>query len=146
MWANTLRLSFGTIAHGKADYAATLPAAKTPAIAYPKSDGALTYDRLSSVFVSNTLHEEDQPIPPARARHDRCKKPPSTTSTADPRDAYCPAGVYEWIEEGEGRAALPDQTRPTAFHCKTCDIKDPKPEHRLDPAGGRRRARTIRGM
>ncbi len=123
MWANTLRLSFGTIAHGKADYAATLPAAKTPAIAYPKSDGALTYDRLSSVFVSNTLHEEDQPIH-LRVRDMALQKASEHDVYGGPSARYCPAGVYEWIEEGEG-APRYQINAANCVHCKTCDIKDP---------------------
>jgi electron-transferring-flavoprotein dehydrogenase len=124
MWANTLGLSlFGTLRHGKADYAATLPAGKKPAIAYPKSDGQLTFDRLSSVFVSNTLHAEDQPVH-LRVRDMALQKNSEHDVYGGPSARYCPAGVYEWIEEGEG-APRYQINAANCVHCKTCDIKDP---------------------
>ena len=70
MWTNTLGFSlFGTLEHGKPDYASLKPAAECTPIAYPKPDGKLTFDRLSSVFLSNTNHEEDQPVHLRVARH-----------------------------------------------------------------------------
>jgi electron-transferring-flavoprotein dehydrogenase len=123
MWTNTLGFSlFGTRSHGKPDYAALRPAKDFAPIAYPKPDGKLTFDRLSSVFLSNTNHEEDQP---------------SHLKVADlglqglsehgvyggPSARYCPAGVYEWVEEdGRPRFVVNAQN---CVHCKTCDIKDP---------------------
>ncbi len=70
MWMNTLGFSlFGTMDHGKADYQTLKPASECAPIPYPKPDGKLTFDRLSSVFISNTNHEEDQPDPPQGQRH-----------------------------------------------------------------------------
>ncbi|HEY7247470.1 MAG TPA: electron transfer flavoprotein-ubiquinone oxidoreductase [Xanthobacteraceae bacterium] len=123
MWTNSAGFSFfGTLPHGKPDYATLTPAADCVPVAYPKPDGKLTFDRLSSVFLSNTNHEEDQPVhlqvaDPVLQRtseHDRY---------AGPSARYCPAGVYEWIEEGgEPRYVINAQN---CVHCKTCDIKDP---------------------
>jgi electron-transferring-flavoprotein dehydrogenase len=107
MWMNSvLRASiFGTLKHGKPDWASLRPASRCAPIAYPKPDGKLTFDRLSSVFLSNTNHEEDQP-PHLKVA-----------------DRYCPAGVYEWVEEGGApRFVINAQN---CVHCKTCDIKDP---------------------
>jgi electron-transferring-flavoprotein dehydrogenase len=95
--------------------------AATP-IAYPKPDGVLTFDRLSSVFVSNTNHNEDQPV------HLTLKDPaiPVKVNLADyagPEGRYCPAGVYEFVEvESKPRLQINAQN---CVHCKTCDIKDP---------------------
>jgi len=123
MWANTLGFTlFGTLKHGKADFAATKPATASRPIAYPKPDGVLTFDRLSSVFLSNTNHEEDQPV------HLKVIDPVlQKTSEHDVYGGlsarYCPAGVYEWIEEPSGpRFQINAQN---CVHCKTCDIKDP---------------------
>jgi electron-transferring-flavoprotein dehydrogenase len=123
MWANTIGLPlFGTMKHGKADHAATATAAATPAIAYPRSDGTLTFDRLSSVFVANTLHEEDQPNHLRVADMDLQKRSEHDVF-GGPSARYCPAGVYEWVEEGEGvRYQI---NAANCVHCKTCDIKDP---------------------
>jgi electron-transferring-flavoprotein dehydrogenase len=123
MWTNTLGFSlFGTLGHGKPDFASLKPAADCAPIAYPKPDGKLTFDRLSSVFLSNTNHEEDQPVHLKVADLARQK-----TSEHDvyggPSARYCPAGVYEWVEEGGGpRFVINAQN---CVHCKTCDIKDP---------------------
>jgi len=123
MWTNSAGFSLlGTLPHGKPDFATLKPAAECVPIVYPKPDGKLTFDRLSSVFLSNTNHEEDQPVhlkvaDPVLQRtseHDRY---------AGPSARYCPAGVYEWIEEGgEPRYVINAQN---CVHCKTCDIKDP---------------------
>ena len=124
MWANTLGFSlFGTLKHGKPDHASTMPAAEARPIAYAKPDGRLTFDRLSSVFLSNTLHEEDQPVH-LHVRDLALQKTSEHDVYAGPSAQYCPAGVYEWIEEGEG---APRYTINAAncVHCKTCDIKDP---------------------
>ncbi|HZP19250.1 MAG TPA: electron transfer flavoprotein-ubiquinone oxidoreductase [Bauldia sp.] len=124
MWTNTFGFSlFGTMRHGKPDHAATRPAADTRPIAYPKSDGALTFDRLSSVFVSNTLHEEDQPVH-LRVHDPVLQKTSEHDVYGGPSARYCPAGVYEWIEEGEGAPRL-QINAANCVHCKTCDIKDP---------------------
>ena len=123
MWGNTLGISlFGTLGHGKPDFSMLRPASQCAVIPYPKPDGKLTFDRLSSVFLSNTNHEEDQPVHlklsnaglQASSEHDRY---------GGPSARYCPAGVYEWLEEGgEPRFVINAQN---CVHCKTCDIKDP---------------------
>ena len=91
-------------------------------IDYPKPDGVISFDRLSSVFISNTNHEEDQPI------HLTLKDPSIPTEInlpdfAGPEQRYCPAGVYEFVEEN-GRQRLQINAQ-NCVHCKTCDIKDP---------------------
>jgi electron-transferring-flavoprotein dehydrogenase len=123
MWANSLGVSpFGTLRHGKPDSACLKPAAQCHPISYPKPDGKLTFDRLSSVYLSNTNHEEDQPV------HLRVLSPSLQKSSehdvfAGPSARYCPAGVYEWVdEEGDPRYVINAQN---CVHCKTCDIKDP---------------------
>jgi electron-transferring-flavoprotein dehydrogenase len=123
MWTSTLGFSlFGTLKHGKPDYATLKPAAECAPVAYPKPDGALTFDRLSSVFLSNTNHEEDQPV------HLHVANMPLQKSSehdvfAGPSSRYCPAGVYEWIEQaGSPKYVINAQN---CVHCKTCDIKDP---------------------
>ena len=123
MWTNTLGFSlFGTLKHGKPDSETLKPAAQCTPIVYPKPDGKLTFDRLSSVFLSNTNHEEDQP-PHLWSRTWRCRNPPNTTSIGGPSARYCPAGVYEWV--GEGADLKYVINAQNCVHCKTCDIKDP---------------------
>ncbi len=112
-----------TLEHPKADHEALEPKDRFQPIAYPKPDGVLTFDRLSSVFVSNTNHEEDQPS------HLKLKDPsiPTTVNLPvydGPETRYCPAGVYEFVAEG-GTARLQINAQ-NCVHCKTCDIKDPK--------------------
>jgi electron-transferring-flavoprotein dehydrogenase len=123
MWTNTLGFSlFGTLKHGKPDYASLKPAAQCAPIAYPKPDGTLTFDRLSSVFLSNTNHEEDQP-PHLVVKDRELQKSSEHDVYAGPSARYCPAGVYEWVEEAGGpRFVINAQN---CVHCKTCDIKDP---------------------
>jgi electron-transferring-flavoprotein dehydrogenase len=104
-------------------------------IDYPKPDGILTFDRLSSVFVSNTNHEEDQPV------HLTLKDADIPTAInlpvyAGPEQRYCPAGVYEFVdgENGEPRLQINAQN---CVHCKTCDIKDPTQNiNWVTPEGG----------
>ena len=123
MWTNTLGFSlFGTLGHGKPDYASLDPAAKHKPIAYPKPDGVITFDKLSSVFLSSTNHEEDQPVH-LIVRDPALQKASEHDVYAGPSNRYCPAGVYEWIEEPSGpRFQINAQN---CVHCKTCDIKDP---------------------
>jgi electron-transferring-flavoprotein dehydrogenase len=123
MWCNTLGFSlFGTLKHGKPDRK-TLDPAKTHApIAAPKPDGKLTFDRLSSVFLSNTNHEEDQPVH-LKVADMNLQKTSEHDVYSGPSNRYCPAGVYEWIEESAGpRFQINAQN---CVHCKTCDVKDP---------------------
>jgi electron-transferring-flavoprotein dehydrogenase len=123
MWANTFGLSLlGTLRHGKPDNATLKPAAECTPIVYPKPDGKLTFDRLSSVFLSNTNHEEDQQVHLKVADLGLAKRSEHDVY-AGPSAHYCPAGVYEWLEEGsEPRFVINAQN---CVHCKTCDIKDP---------------------
>ncbi|MGE5535578.1 MAG: electron transfer flavoprotein-ubiquinone oxidoreductase [Acidobacteriota bacterium] len=123
MWANTFGVPlFGTLGHGKPDYATLRPASECTPIAYPKPDGTLTFDRLSSVFLSNTNHEEDQPVH-LRVADMGLQKSSEHDRFAGPSARYCPAGVYEWVEEGgEPKFVINAQN---CVHCKTCDIKDP---------------------
>ena len=114
---------FGTMPHGKADADTLEPAAGSRRIAYPKPDGVLTFDKLSSVFLSNTNHEEDQP-PHLRVRDMALQKSSEHDVYAGPSQRYCPAGVYEWVEEGEGASRYVINAQ-NCVHCKTCDIKDP---------------------
>jgi electron-transferring-flavoprotein dehydrogenase len=123
MWCNTLGFSlFGTLPHAKPDRK-TLDAAKTHApIPYPKPDGKISFDKLSSVFLSNTNHEEDQPVH-LRVADMNLQKTSEHDVFAGPSNRYCPAGVYEWVEEASGpRFQINAQN---CVHCKTCDVKDP---------------------
>ena len=123
MWTNTFGFSlFGTVGHGKPDYASLKPAADCTPIAYPKPDGKLTFDRLSSVFLSNTNHEEDQP-PHLKVKDMELQRRSEHDVFAGPSARYCPAGVYEWVEEGGAPKFVINAQN--CVHCKTCDIKDP---------------------
>jgi len=123
MWANTFGIPlFATLRHGQPDSDTLLPARQFAPIAYAKPDGKLTFDRLSSVFVSNTNHEEDQP-PHLKVADMGLQKSSEHDVYAGPSQRYCPAGVYEWVEEGgDPRFVINAQN---CVHCKTCDIKDP---------------------
>jgi electron-transferring-flavoprotein dehydrogenase len=123
MWTNTFGFSlFGTLKHGKPDSKTLEPASKFKPIDYPKPDGTISFDRLSSVFLSNTNHEEDQP-PHLIVGSPALQKSSEHDVYAGPSARYCPAGVYEWIEEPSGpRYQINAQN---CVHCKTCDIKDP---------------------
>jgi electron-transferring-flavoprotein dehydrogenase len=123
MWLNTIstRLS-PTLKHGKPDYAALKPAKGFKPIDYPKPDGKLTFDILSSVFLSGTNHEEDQPVHLVLA-DPKVPLRDNLAVYAEPAQRYCPAAVYEVIEEGGApRFQINAQN---CVHCKTCDIKDP---------------------
>jgi len=123
MWTNTLGFSlFGTQKHGKPDWQTLKPAHECTPIAYPKPDGKITFDRLSSVFLSNTNHEENQP-PHLKVGNMALQKSSEHDIYAGPSTRYCPAGVYEWVGEGADlRFVINAQN---CVHCKTCDIKDP---------------------
>jgi electron-transferring-flavoprotein dehydrogenase len=123
MWTNTAGFSLiGTLGHGKPDWATLKPAAQCAPLAYPRPDGKLTFDRLSSVFLSNTNHEEDQPSH-LKVADLAMQKASEHDRYGGPSARYCPAGVYEWVEEGSSpRFVINAQN---CVHCKTCDIKDP---------------------
>ncbi len=124
MWTNQL-FGFsllGTLKHGKPDYATLKLAKDCKPIAYPRPDGVLSFDKPSSVFLSNTNHEEDQPV------HLVLKDPSipirlNLPEYDEPAQRYCPAGVYEVVQDAAGpRFQINAQN---CVHCKTCDIKDP---------------------
>ncbi len=112
-----------TLHHDKADHEYLKPASEFQPIVYPKPDGKLTFDRLSSVFISNTNHEEDQPVH-LTLRDASVPVSINLAKYAGPEARYCPAGVYEFMktDAGEDRLQINAQN---CVHCKTCDIKDP---------------------
>ncbi|WP_412050613.1 electron transfer flavoprotein-ubiquinone oxidoreductase [Hoeflea sp. Naph1] len=136
MWLNTLFgfSPFGTMKHGKSDHASLEPAAQHKKIDYPRPDGVLTFDRLSSVFLSNTNHEEDQPVH-LKVKDLALQKTSEHDVYAGPSTRYCPAGVYEWVEtNGTPTFVINAQN---CVHCKTCDIKDPNQNiNWVPPQGG----------
>ncbi|GGZ36996.1 electron transfer flavoprotein-ubiquinone oxidoreductase [Asticcacaulis endophyticus] len=113
----------GTLKHGKSDAQSLKPAAGFTPIDYPKPDGVLSFDKLSSVFISNTNHEEDQPVH-LTLKDERVPIDINLAKYAEPAQRYCPAGVYEIVglEENKPRLQINAQN---CVHCKTCDIKDP---------------------
>jgi electron-transferring-flavoprotein dehydrogenase len=137
MWTNQLFgfSLFGTLGHGKPDYASLKPAADCQPIAYPKPDGTLTFDRPSSVYLSNTNHEEDQPVH-LQVTDMALQRESEYDIFAGPSERYCPAGVYEWVEE-EGQEPRFVINAQNCVHCKTCDIKDPNQNiNWVPPQGG----------
>jgi electron-transferring-flavoprotein dehydrogenase len=113
-----------TLKHGKTDAASTEKAAKHKPIAYPKPDGKLSFDKLSSVFISNTNHAEDQPA------HLKLLDPSVPIRVnlplyGEPARLYCPAGVYEVLYDEAGNNPRFQINAQNCVHCKTCDIKDP---------------------
>ena len=127
MWLRTLLFGwspFGTLSHGKSDYASLDKARNSTPIAYPKPDGVLTFDKLTNVSFSGTNHEEDQPVHLRLAATRRSRSTVNLPEYAEPAQRYCPAGVYEVVrnEQGAPRFQINAQN---CVHCKTCDIKDP---------------------
>ena len=112
-----------TLHRRQADHLYLKPAAECPQIAYPKPDGVISFDRLSSVFISNTNHEENQP---AHLTLKDAAVPVQTNLAryAGPEGRYCPAGVYEFVKNDDGSDRLQINAQ-NCVHCKTCDIKDP---------------------
>jgi len=111
-----------TLRHSTPDHACLEPAAKHTRIAYPKPDGVLTFDRLSSVFLSSTNHDENQPSH-LTLKDASVPVQVNLAEYAGPEARYCPAGVYEFV--GEGDSARLQINAQNCVHCKTCDIKDP---------------------
>jgi len=139
MWVTTLMGGFsffGTLKHKKTDAASTELAAKHKPIAYPKPDGVISFDKLSSVYLSNTNHEEDQPV------HLTLKDPSipirvNLPDYAEPATRYCPAGVYEVLTDEQGANPRFQINAQNCVHCKTCDIKDPSQNiNWVTPEGG----------
>ncbi|WP_341704201.1 electron transfer flavoprotein-ubiquinone oxidoreductase [Ferrovibrio sp.] len=127
MWLHDLGLVFvvpWSTRHTKADHESLKPAKDCQPIAYPKPDGKISFDKLSSVFLSNTNHEEDQPI------HLKLKDPSIPIAQNlpmydEPAQRYCPAGVYEVLRDDDGSNPRFQINAQNCVHCKTCDIKDP---------------------
>lgn len=129
MWCRTLLGGWSpipTLKHAKTDAASTELAAHHKPIKYPKPDGKLSFDKLSSVFISNTNHAEDQPA------HLKLLDPSipirvNLPEYGEPARLYCPAGVYEVVYGDEAAKADPRFVinAQNCVHCKTCDIKDP---------------------
>ena len=129
---------FGTMKHGKTDAASTEEASRHSPIAYPKPDGKLSFDKLSSVFISNTNHAEEQPA------HLKLLDPSvpirvNLPKYGEPARLYCPAGVYEVVYGDEATKSDPRFVinAQNCVHCKTCDIMDPSPNSVwTTPVGG----------
>ncbi len=139
MWLNDLGLGAAvpwTLRHGKPDHETLAPAAEMPKIDYPKYDGVLTFDKLSSVFISNTNHEENQP-PHLKLRDASIPVAVNLKRYDGPEQRYCPAGVYEFVTAADGSGMRLQINAPNCVHCKTCDIKDPLQNiHWVTPEGG----------
>ena len=135
LWLNAWKIGVPWTLKHKPDHTRLRRKEHSQPIDYPKPDGVLTFDRLSSVFISNTNHEEDQPV------HLTLKDADIPTAVnlpvyAGPEQRYCPAGVYEFVdgENGEPRLQINAQN---CVHCKTCDIKDPTQNiNWVTPEGG----------
>ena len=125
-----------TLRHKHHDHETLKPADSAPRIDYPKPDGVLTFDRNSSVYISNTNHDEDQPV------HLQLKDPsiPVAHNLAlydAPEQRYCPAGVYEIVRDDDGANPRLQINAQNCVHCKTCDIKDPRQNiNWVTPEGG----------
>ena len=128
MWTNELfgGSLFGTLKHGTPDSATLKPLSEVTPIAYPKPDGKISFDKSSSVFLSNTNHEEDQPIH-LRLRDPQAPIRDNLPRYGEPARLYCPAGVYEVVYADEAQRSDPRFVinAQNCVHCKTCDIKDP---------------------
>ena len=128
MWLESLGLGFltpWTLKHKKADFETLKKASECPKIAYPKPDGVVSFDKLTSVFISNTNHEENQPA------HHKLKDPtiPIRVNLPlydEPAQRYCPAGVYEIVRDDNGNDPRFQINAQNCVHCKTCDIKEPE--------------------
>ncbi len=127
LWLNNLGLGFlvpWTFGHPHTDHESIEKKADHKPIAYPKPDGELTFDKLSSVFLSNTNHEEDQPAH-LKLKDDAVPIEHNLALYDEPAQRYCPAGVYEVIREDDGSNPRFQINAQNCVHCKTCDIKAP---------------------
>ena len=113
-----------TMTISEPDHKSLLPADQCPVIEYPKPDNVLTFDRLSSVYISNTNHEEDQPVH-LQLKDEAIPIEHNLAIYAEPAQRYCPAGVYEIVEDEATGAKQLQINATNCVHCKTCDIKDP---------------------
>ncbi len=125
-----------TFKHGHRDHEALKPAAEMPKINYPKPDGVVSFDKLSSVFLSGTNHEEDQPV--HLTLRDAAVPVAHNLALYDaPEQRYCPAGVYEIVRNEDGTDPRLQINAQNCVHCKTCDIKDPTQNiNWVTPEGG----------
>lgn len=140
MWTNELFgfSIFGTLKHGKPDYACLKPLSQVTPIVYPKLSSKVVFDKLSSVFVSNTNHEEDQPCH-LTLRDPSVPIEKNLPIYGEPARLYCPAGVYEVVYAEEATKSDPRFVinAQNCVHCKTCDIKDPAQNiNWVPPEGG----------
>ena len=125
LWMNNLGIGLPiTLKHGKADHETLIKASHVKPIDYPKPDGEVSFDKLSSVFLSSTNHEEDQPIH-LRLTDDTVPIQQNLPNFAEPAQRYCPAGVYEVVTDDNGDTPRFVINAQNCVHCKTCDIKDP---------------------
>jgi len=114
-----------TLRHPHSDHETLKPAAQMPKIDYPKPDGEISFDKLSSVFISNTAHEENQPCH-LRLKDDSVPVSVNWDKYNGPEARFCPAGVYEFLEDEDNAGQMKLQINfANCLHCKTCDIKDP---------------------
>ena len=125
MWTNQLFgfSPFGTLKSKGPDYAQLVPAKDAKAIAYPRPDGVVSFDKLSSVFLSGTRHDEDEPIH-LKLKDSSLPIGENLPVYAEPAQRYCPAGVFEVVTGAEGAPRFVINAA-NCVHCKTCDIKDP---------------------
>lgn len=144
MW---LRYLFGfgyltTLGHKKPDHAYLKPASKFKKIEYPKPDNVLSFDKLTNVSFTNTYHAEDQPVH-LQLKDSDLQKASELDVFGGPSARYCPAGVYEWVEE-DGKPPRFQINSQNCIHCKTCDIKDPNQNiNWVTPEGGGGPAYTV---
>jgi electron-transferring-flavoprotein dehydrogenase len=139
MWTNELFKTsiFGTLKHSNPDSDTLRPISEVTPIVYPKPDSVFTFDKASSVYLSNTNHEEDQPV------HLRLRDPDTPIRDnlprfGEPARLYCPAGVYEVVYADEASHAAPRFVinAQNCVHCKTCDVKDPAKNIEWTPPEG----------
>ena len=125
MWLNTFGITLPfTLSHLKPDYKTLKKASECDEIIYPKPDGIFSFDKLSSVFLSNTNHEEDQPAH-LTLKDSSIPIAVNLVQYDEPAQRYCPAGVYEVLEDNENSKPVFQINAQNCVHCKTCDIKDP---------------------
>ncbi len=113
-----------TLSHHGADYGKLKPAKECPKIEYPKPDGKITFDLLSSVALTNTNHEADQPAH-LTLKNDKIPEERNLGIFDGPEQRFCPAGVYEYVLTEDGKSKRLQINAQNCIHCKTCDIKDP---------------------
>ena len=135
MWAEHLGLKMPFTLRHTPDHEGMYREDIAPKITYPKPDGVISFDRLSSVFMSNTNHEEDQPVH-LKVKDMELQRTSELGEFDGPSQRYCPAGVYEWVGEDSGEPKYVINAQ-NCVHCKTCDIKDPNQNiNWVAPQGG----------